>query len=172
MNSKVEKALNEQIHAEFFSFYLYLSAVAYFKTQHLDGFAHWMHAQAQEEYTHAMKLFEYLIDRGGEVKLLPIDSPQSTWDSPTAAFEAVLQHEIYISDRIDELVNLANTQNDHATAVMLHWYVNEQVEEVATADTLYHQVKMVDGNAYGLLMLDRELAQRPSVVLSADAGGE
>jgi ferritin len=172
MNSKVEQALNEQIHAEFFSFYLYLSAVAYFKTQHLDGFAHWMHAQAQEEYTHAMKLFEYLIDRGGEVKLLPIDGPQSSWESPAVACEAVLKHEIYITDRINQLVDLATTENDHATAVMLHWYVNEQVEEVATADTLFNQVKMVDGNPHGLLMIDRELAHRPGVELSADAGGE
>ncbi|MCP4895794.1 MAG: ferritin [bacterium] len=172
MKTKIETALNEQVHAEFFSFYLYLSMAAYFKTQHLDGFAHWMRTQAQEEYSHAMKLFDYLIDRGGDVNLLGIDSPPANWSSPSAAFEAVVKHEIHITNRIDELVSLANAENDHATSVVLHWFVNEQVEEVSIADTLFHQVKMVEDNPHGLLMLDRELAQRPDVSLTAPAGGE
>lgn len=169
MKPKVETALNEQIHAEFYSFYLYLSVAAYFKTQHLDGFAHWMRAQAQEEYAHAMKLYDYLIDRGGDVKLLSIDSPPAEWDSPSEAFNAALKHEIHISDRIDDLVNLATAENDHATTVVLHWFVNEQIEEVATADTLYHQVKMLEDSPHGLLMLDRELAQRPEPNLTTPA---
>ena len=76
------------------------------------------------------------------------------------AVESVLDHEKYISKRINDLVNLANSVNDHATTVVLHWYVNEQVEEEATADTLYHQVKMLEDSPHGLLMLDRELAGR------------
>ena len=160
MNAQVEQALNEQIHAEFFSFYLYLSVSAYFTTQHLDGFAHWMRVQAQEEFGHAMKLFDYLNERGGTVLLKALDSPQSEWTSPSDAVEAVLNHERYISQRINDLVNLANSEKDHATTVVLHWYVNEQVEEEATADTLYHQVKMLEDSPHGLLMLDRELAGR------------
>jgi len=160
MNIKVEEALNEQIHAEFFSFYLYLSVSAYFTTQHLDGFAHWMRIQAQEEFGHAMKLFDYLNERGGTVRLKALDSPQAEWNSPSNAVEAVLHHEQFISQRINTLVDLANSEKDHATTVVLHWYVNEQVEEEATADTLYHQVKMLEDSPHGLLMLDRELAGR------------
>jgi ferritin len=121
-----------------------------------------MRIQAQEEFAHAMKLFDYLNERGGTVELMALDAPQREWDSPSAAVEAVLKHEQYISRRINELVDLAGTENDHATTVVLHWYVNEQVEEEATADTLFHQVQMVEGNAHGLLMIDRELAGRPA----------
>ena len=160
MDAKVEQALNEQIHAEFFSFYLYLSVSAYFTTQHLDGFAHWMRVQAQEEFGHAMKLFDYLNERGGTVGLAALDAPQREWSSPADAVGAVLNHEKHISQRINDLVDLANSAKDHATTVVLHWYVNEQVEEEATADTLYHQVKMLENSPHGLLMLDRELAGR------------
>ncbi len=169
MNPKVEKALNEQIHAEFFSFYLYLSVAAYFTARHLDGFAHWMRIQAQEEFLHAMKLFDYLAERGGTVQLLALDSPKNEWPSPSVAIEEVLKHERFISERINKLVDLANAENDHATTVMMHWYVNEQVEEEATADTLCHQVKMVEDSPHGLLMIDRELAARPSPVAAAPA---
>ena len=164
MNPKVEKALNEQIHAEFFSFYPYLSVSAYFTTLHLDGFAHWMRIQAQEESGHAMKLFDFLNERGGKVELLPLDRPTREWASPSAAVETVLNHERAISERINKLVDLATNENDHATTVMLHWYVSEQVEEEATAETLFHQVKMVEASPHGLLMIDRELAGRPAPV--------
>ena len=162
MNPKIEKALNEQMHAEFFSFYLYLSVAAYFTGRHLDGFAHWMRVQAQEELAHAMKLFDHVAERGGTVELMALDAPQKEWTSPSAAVEDVLNHERHISQRINAIVDLASAENDHATRVMMHWYVNEQVEEEATADTLYHQVKMVEESPHGLLMIDRELAGRPA----------
>ncbi len=162
MKPKVEQALNEQIHAEFFSFYLYLSVSSYFTAQHLDGFAHWMRIQAQEELSHAMKLFDYVNERGGKVQLLAMDAPQVEWASPSTAVEAVLEHEKHISARINKIVDLSSTENDHATTVIMHWFVNEQVEEEATADTLFHQVKMVESNPHGLLMIDRELAGRPA----------
>jgi ferritin len=169
MDLQVENALNEQVHAEFFSFYLYLSVSAFFSTQHLDGFAHWMRIQAQEEFGHAMKLFDYLNERGGTVRLDALDAPQREWASPADAVGAVLNHEKHISERINNLVNLASSVKDHATTVVLHWYVNEQVEEEATADTLYHQVKMLEDSPHGLLMLDRELAGR---TLSPDPQAE
>jgi ferritin len=170
MNPKVETALNEQIHAEFFSFYLYLSVAAFFTARHLDGFAHWMRIQAQEEFAHAMKLFDHLAERGGTVELMALDGPQKEWASPSAAVEAVLNHERHISQRINEIVDLATAENDHATTVMMHWYVNEQVEEEATADTLFHQVKMVEDSPHGLLMIDRELAGRPAPVATGTGG--
>lgn len=160
MNAKVENALNEQIHAEFYSFYLYLSIAAYFATTHLDGFANWMRVQANEELGHAMKLFDYVNERGGEVRLAALDAPPRQWESPSAAIAAALEHERYISGRIHSLVDLARSESDHATTVVLHWYVEEQIEEEATADTLLNQVKMVEGSPHGLLMIDRELAQR------------
>jgi ferritin len=169
MRPKVEKALNEQIQAEFFSFYLYLSVAAYFHANHLDGFAHWMRIQSQEEFAHAMKLFDFLNERGGTVELLPLDGPTREWPSPLAAVEAVLNHERAISERINRLVDLATSENDHATTVMLHWYVNEQVEEEATAATLFHQVKMIESSPHGLLMIDRELAGRPAPVAAEES---
>jgi len=162
MDQKVEEALNDQIHAEFYSFYLYLAVSSWFKTIHLDGFAHWMHVQAQEEFGHAMKLVDFLNERGGAVRLEALDAPPAEWDSPTAASRAVIDHERYISGRINKLVDIATEARDHASTVLLHWYVGEQVEEEATADTLYHQVEMVAGSPHGLLMLDRELAARPA----------
>lgn len=161
MNAKVEQALNQQVHAEFYSFYLYLSVAAHFADRHLDGFSHWMRVQAQEELNHAMKLFDYLTERGARVDLMTLEAPPKTWGSPAAAVEAVLEHERHISARINALVDLSEAENDHATKVLLHWYVSEQVEEEATADTLFHQVKMVEDSPHGLLMIDRELAGRP-----------
>ncbi len=169
MNAKVEEALNRQIHAEFYSFYLYLSVAAHFSTRHLDGFSHWMQIQAQEELGHAMKLFDYLNERGGAVRLQALDAPPTEWSSPSHAVGEVLKHEQHISQRINELVNLATAEKDHATTVVLHWYVNEQVEEEATADTLFHQVKMLEDSPHGLLMLDRELAQRTLQAPAAEA---
>lgn len=168
ISARMEQALNEQMNAEFFSFYLYLSVSAFFNTQHLDGFAHWMEVQASEELAHAMKLFEFVNDRGGTVRLGALDAPQSQWDSPAAAVEAVLLHEQYITDRIDKAVTLANEEHDHASTVLLHWFVNEQVEEVATADTLFNQVKMLESSPHGLLMLDRELAGRQAEAAAAE----
>ena len=111
MNAKVEKALNEQVHAEFFSFYLYLSVAAYFTANHLDGFAHWMRIQAQEEFAHAMKLFDFLNERGGTVELLPLEAPTREWASPSDAVEAVLEA---LMTRVPKLYDLLgdNTGSD------------------------------------------------------------
>jgi ferritin len=169
MNPKVEQALNDQVHAEFYSFYLYLAVSSHFKTLHLDGFSHWMHVQAQEELIHAMKLVDYLNERGGAVRLQAIEAPPASWASPLEAVKAVLDHERHISQRINDLVDVAGKAKDHATTVVLHWYVNEQIEEEATADTLYHQVEMLKDSPHGILMLDRELAGRPAPTAAAEA---
>jgi ferritin len=162
MNEKIEKALNDQVQAEFYSFYLYLAVSSYFTSVHLDGFAHWMRVQSEEELLHALKLVDFLDDRGGAVRLQALDAPPSEWESPVAAVEAVLEHERYITDRIDDLMGVAEEVRDRPATVLLHWFINEQVEEVATAETLCNQVKMVADSPHGLLMLDRELAGRPS----------
>jgi ferritin len=160
ISKQVLKALNEQTHAEFYSFYLYLAVSSYFADLHLDGFASWMEVQAQEELAHALKLFHHVQERGGRPHLAAVAEPTSEWGSPAEAVQAVLEHERHITGRINALANLASEEKDHATSVLLHWYVSEQVEEEATADRLYHQVAMVQDSPQGLLMLDRELTGR------------
>lgn len=163
LSKKMEKALNEQVNAEMYSAYLYLSMSAYFEDQNLSGFANWMHVQAQEEMTHAMKIYRYIHDRGGSVELEQIDKPQTKWDNAQKVVEEVYSHEQKVTEMIHNLVNLAREEKDHGTDNMLQWFVAEQVEEEANADELLNQVKMVEGQAQGLLMLDRELKQRQFV---------
>ena len=163
LSNKMEKALNEQVNAEMYSAYLYLSMSAYFEDQNLSGFANWMHVQAQEEMTHAMKIYRYIHDRGGSVELEQIDKPQIKWDSAQKVLEDVYSHEQKVTEMIHNLVNLAREEKDHGTDNMLQWFVAEQVEEETNADELLNQVKMVKGQPQGLLMLDRELKQRQFV---------
>ena len=160
INKKMEKALNEQVNAELYSAYLYLSMEAYFKSLNLKGFANWMMVQTQEEVSHAMKIYGFIDERGGRITLKPIEGPQTKWDSPLAAFEAVYEHEQKVTSLINNLVNLAIEEKDHATNSFLQWFVNEQVEEEASADELVQQLKMMEKAPGGMFMLDRELGQR------------
>ena len=160
VNEVMEKSLNEQVNAEFYSDYLYLSMAAYFKEENLDGFANWMTVQAQEERDHAMKLFDYIIRRGAKVTLTSIDEPQTEWDSPLAAFEHVLKHERYVTSLINNLVDLSIEQKDHATNNFLQWDVNEQVEEEENAMDNLGKLKLADGNPQVLYSLNEELATR------------
>ena len=160
LKEKVQQALNDQIQAEFHSAYLYLAMVAWCEAHHFDGFAHWMRMQAQEELQHAMKLFDYVNMAGGRVVLQGVEQPPIEWDSPLAVFEAALAHERHMTGRINDLYGLARQENDHATASMLQWFIDEQVEEEATADGIVGKLRMVGGEGQGLFMMDRELGQR------------
>jgi ferritin len=160
ISKKVEKALNEQLNAELYSAYLYLSMSAWFESQNLPGCAAWMRIQTREENTHSMKFFGFVNERRGRVTLKAIEEPAKEWKSPLAAFEAALEHEQYITGRIDDLVNLAATEKDHATAAFLQWFVNEQVEEEASVDRIIQQLKMASNAPGALLMLDHELGER------------
>lgn len=160
MTKKMEKALNEQINAEFFSSYLYLSMSAYFNRKNLPGFAHWMEIQTQEEAAHAMMFFNYLNERGGKVELLPIARPDLDWKDSVKVFEAVLAHEQKVTKLINNLLDIAIQEKDHATANKLQWFIAEQVEEEAAASEILEQLKMVEGKGHGLLLLDRELKTR------------
>ena len=159
-NEKMEKALNNQINAEYFSAYLYLAMAAYFESINLPGFANWTRVQVQEETSHAMKLFDFICERGGRAMLDAIEKPASEWESPEAAFEAIYEHECYISGRINELVSLSLEEKDHASNNMLQWFVAEQVEEEATADGILQQVKRVGNDGPGIYLIDMELAKR------------
>lgn len=159
LSKKMEKALNDQINAEFYSAFLYLSMAAYFDGVGMGGFASWMRVQFQEEQAHAMKLFDYVGERGGKVTLGVIEAPKAKWKSALDVFEDTYKHEQKVTGLINKLVDLARAESDHATDNFLRWFVAEQVEEEASAGDILQKVKMIgDGN--GLYMLDRELAQR------------
>ena len=160
LHEKMEKALNEQVNAEMFSAYLYLAMGAYFESAALRGAATWMNAQAQEEMVHAMKIYNFVIGRGGRAKLLAIDAPQFEWKSMLDAFEAAYKHELYITGRISDLMNLANELKDHATAEMLLWFVKEQVEEEAQTDEIVQKLKQVQNVPGGLFLVDKDLGTR------------
>jgi len=163
ISKNMEKALNEQINAELYSAYLYLSMVSYFKSLNLDGFAQWMTVQTQEEVAHAMKFFTFVNDRGGRALLAPIDGPQTEWKSPLEAFEAAYKHEQLVTKRIDNLVKLARKETDTATEIMLQWFVTEQVEEEANADAIIRKLKMLKDAPAAVFMLDAELGKRTFV---------
>jgi len=160
LSKKMEKALNEQLNAELYSAYLYLAMSAWFESQNLPGFAAWMRIQDREETTHGMKFFKFVAERRGRVVLKAIEEPAKDWKLPLAAFEAALEHEQYITGRIGDLVNLAVEEKDHATNAFLQWFVNEQVEEEATADSIIQKLRMAEKAPGAMLMLDHELGQR------------
>ncbi|KYK28144.1 MAG: ferritin [Theionarchaea archaeon] len=160
IKDKIEKALTSQINAEMYSSYLYLSMSSYFSSINLNGFATWMRVQAQEELTHAMKFYDYVIERGGRVTVAAIEAPPAEWDSPLQVFEHVYTHEQKVTGLINDLVNLAIAEKDHATTAFLQWFVTEQVEEESSADEIVQKVKLVGDQGAGLLMLDQELGQR------------
>ncbi len=160
INEKIEDALNEQINKELYSGYMYLSMATYFESINLKGFAHWMREQDKEEREHAMKIFDYVIERGGRVSLTSIDAPPTEWKSPLDAFEEVYKHEQKVTGLINALVDLAKSENDYATNAFLQWFVEEQVEEEANADEIVQKLKLIGDSGPALLMIDRELAQR------------
>ncbi len=162
------QALNEQINEELFSAYLYMAMSAYFQDKNLSGFANWMEVQALEEFTHAKKFYDYIVERGGRVALDAIKKPQGEWKSPEDAIAAAYGHEQHISGCINRLMDLALSEKDHASVAMLQWFVTEQVEEEASADAILSKLKMVSGGN-GLFYIDRELGKR---VFSAPAAKE
>jgi len=160
LNNKMQEALNSQINAEIYSSYLYLSMSAYFESINLSGFASWMRAQAQEEMVHAMKFYDYVNERGGRVILGPIEAPPSEWESAVSVFDATYQHEQKVTGLINDLVDLAIEEKDHATNNLLQWFVSEQVEEEASASGVLNKAKLTGDAPGGLFMLDQELGAR------------
>jgi len=160
ISKKIEDALNEQINAEFYSAYLYLSMEAYFESANLPGFANWMRAQTQEETMHAMKIYDFVNERGGRVLLKSIAKPPTEWQSPLAAFEAAHKHEQRVTGLINDLVNLAVEEKDHAAKTFLQWFVDEQVEEEASVNKVVQKLKKTDRTAGEQLLIDKELGRR------------
>ncbi|HEX73104.1 MAG TPA: ferritin [Candidatus Hydrogenedentes bacterium] len=159
-SKKMEKALNKQINAEMYSAYLYAAMGAHFDAQSLDGFANWMKAQAQEEMTHAMKFYGYIVETGGRVVFEAIDKPPVNFGKPEKIFEEVLKHEKKVTKLINDIVALARDEKDYATENFLQWFVAEQVEEEATADDILQKLKMVADHPNGLFMMNAKLGER------------
>lgn len=170
INPKLQDAFNKQINAELYSSYLYFSMSAYFQNKNLKGMAHWMRIQAQEEMLHVLKFFDFVNGRGGRVKLEAIDKPPVEWNSPLAVFEEGYKHEQKVTRLINDLVDLAIAEKDHAANSFLQWFVDEQVEEEANSDEIVQNLKMIGDNSQGLFLIDKELASRPAPTLAAPAG--
>lgn len=160
ISEKMQKAINSQLNFEIYSAYIYQSMEAYYASLNLPGFANWVNVQVQEEMLHARKFFDFINSRGGRVRLETIEGPQTDWDSPLAAFENVLAHEKKVTERINDLVNVAMEERDHATVAFLNWFVTEQVEEEANADSVIRQLRLIGDDKSALFLLDRELATR------------
>jgi ferritin len=160
IKKNIQDEINEQITREIYSSILYLSMAGYFTAKNLTGFANWMRIQAKEEMDHAMKMFDYVLDRGGETKINTIEAPPENWDSPLAIIEATYEHEKKVTEYINHLAELAINERDHATNNLMQWFVDEQVEEEASVDEILSRMKMMEGFPGGLIMIDTELAKR------------
>ena len=165
LSPTIQDALNRHINAEFYSSYLYLSMSAYCDAIDLPGFAHWLRVQSQEEYAHAMNLFDFVQNRAGRVSLLPIDQPTLEFPSAREVMQQTLEHERQVSQLIDRLYELAVREGDYPTQVHLQTFITEQVEEEKTAADIVAQLKMIGDSPSDLLLLDRTLGAR------APAGG-
>ena len=163
INEKMEKAFNDQINAELYSEYLYLSMKAYFETLNLKGFVNWMDVQVQEEHAHAMGMFDYVNSRGGRVKLMAIDAPETDWESPLAVFEHILTHEELVTSLINKLADVADEVKDRAAVGFLNWYIKEQVEEEDNVGQVLATLRLIGNDKNALLALDKELAARTFV---------
>jgi len=163
LKEKMLNALNEQINAEQFSAFLYLSMSSWFHDKGLPGFANWMYIQYQEELTHANKLFNYVVERGEKPVMKAIDQMPVEWDGIIEIYEATLKHEQHVTELINNLINIAIDEKDHATQSFLQWFVDEQVEEEANVTEILDNLKLINGQGNGIFMLDREMRQRSFV---------
>jgi len=160
LDKKMEAALNEQVNAEFWSAYFYLSMSAYFEDKGLGGFANWMKVQFQEEQSHALKIFNFIVERGGRAELKPIAEVDQEWESVIHVFEETLKHEQKVTSLVNNLTDIAIELKDHASRSFLQWFVDEQVEEEAGVNELLDQLRMFEGKGYGLYQMDKELKSR------------
>lgn len=163
LSKKMEEALNEQINKEMYSAYLYMAMSAHSTNIGLPGFANWFMVQYKEEMDHAMKIYNYINDQGGRVKLKAIDEPPSEFEDAMDMFNKTLKHEQFITKSINELVDLAIKEKDHATQIFLQWFVTEQIEEEGNDNDIIAKLKFADKEGNGLFMIDKELGTRAYV---------
>lgn len=160
ISKELQDAINNQLNFELYSGYIYLSMATYLESINLNGMAHWMKIQAAEEYSHAMRFWEHIVDRGGRVILVEIKGPATEWDSPLAAWENAYEHEKIVSERIFKIGKLAEKIGDKAAIPMLNWFYEEQIEEEEQTSRIADLVRMVGDAKGALFMLDARLGQR------------
>lgn len=162
MNDKIFKALNEQIKHELYSSFLYLSIASYFENIPLEGFSKWFRKQAEEEHEHAMKIYDYILDRNLHVDLQAIEKPPVKFDSIETAFKMALEHEQKVTKWIYRIYDMAVEEKDHATHVFLQWFITEQVEEEKNAQDNLDQIIFSEGDKAALFVLDQNFAKKVS----------
>lgn len=160
LSDTIQQALNRHINEEFYSSYLYLSMSAWCESVDLPGFAHWLRMQSQEEYAHAMNLFDFVLEREGRALLLPVKQPPVEFASILRVMQRTLDHERQVSELIHELYALSVKEGDYPTQVHLQAFITEQVEEEKTAADIVAQLRMIGDSASDLLLLDRRMAAR------------
>lgn len=160
INKAMQDAMNEQINKEFYSSYLYLSMAAYFEEKNLAGFAHWMRIQDVEEREHAMKFYNFILERSGKVTLKALEAPKTEWKSSLELFEEAAAHEAMITASINILYELAMKEKDYPAVTMLQWFITEQVEEEKNAADIVANLKLIEDRGTAVLMLDHRLAKR------------
>jgi len=166
IGNKMTDALNEQINEEIFSAYLYFAMAADYESKDWPGVASWMKVQAQEEMGHALKIYNWINERGGKAVFKAINKPQESWDTALSLFEAALEHEQHITSCFYDLIKVAREEGDISTEIFLQWFVTEQVEEESNASEIVEKIKKVQNSQNGMYMLDKELSVR-SVAPSA-----
>ena len=171
IGNKAEEAINKQVNAELYSAYLYLGMSAKCTELNLKGMAHWLYVQAQEEMTHAMKFYRFILERNGHAVLPAIDGVSTDWTTPLQMFAAAYEHEQKVTGLINNIMDIALAERDHATASMLNWFVDEQVEEEANSSEITEKLKLIGESKDGLFMLDKELSVRVFVDSTLPAGG-
>jgi ferritin len=162
LSKEMQDGLNNQINNEYFSSYTYLSMSAYCESINMRGFASWLRRQSKEELEHALRLFDYVIDRDGKIVLKSIEQPQAKFISLLKMFQQVLEHEREVTSMINKLYDRAINEGDHATAVELQWFIKEQVEEEKSARDIVDNLKLAGDDSSALLILDREMADSSS----------
>ncbi len=160
LSKKMETALNKQVNAELYAAYLYLSMGSHFESVNLKGLAAWMGAQAKEELFHAMKIYDFIHERGGRTVLAAIEKPKLSWKSPLEVFRDAYAHEVSVTVMIDGLVDMAIKEKDHATFNFLQWYVKEQVEEESQTDEAVKKLQLIGKDPNGLFMFDQQMGAR------------
>ena len=163
INEKLQNEFNIQINKELYSEYLYLAMKTYFMEQNLMGFVNWFDVQVQEDHAHAMGMFNYLNERGGQIELMAIDKPEFSGKTPLEIFEEVLKHEQYVTSRINTVYDVAEEVRDRAAMKFLNWYIDEQVEEEASVDGVLTTLRLIGDDKNALLLLDKDLATRTFV---------
>ena len=160
IGKKMQKAINEQINKELYSAYLYLAMSVDAELRGFKGTGHWFKVQYQEETGHALKFMSYLLDQGAAVELAAIDRPPRTFESMLDMFEKTLKHEQGVTKSINSLMDLAQSENDYATQIVLQWFVTEQVEEEKNDNEVLAQLRMAGSSMGTLLMIDKHLGKR------------